>query len=52
MRIAYRKALEKVLREHPDEVAILKINQEVYDAVQEVVEEKLLHYNSTGKAVV
>jgi fructose-bisphosphate aldolase, class II len=52
MRIAYRATLEKVLREHPDEVAILKINSEVYDAVEAVVEEKLLHYNSTGKAVV
>lgn len=50
MRIAYRQALEKVLKEHPDEVAILKINQEVYDAVQAVVEEKLQHYNSIGKA--
>lgn len=52
MRIAYRQTLEKVLREHPDEVAIIKINQEVYDAVQAVVEEKLSHYNSIGKAVV
>lgn len=52
MRIAYRAALEKVLREHPDEVAIIKINGEVYDAVQSVVEEKLLHYNSIGKALV
>lgn len=52
MRVAYRQTLEKVLREHPDEVAILKINQEVYDAVQAVVEEKLSYYNSAGKAVV
>lgn len=51
MRIAYREALEKVLREHPDEVAILKINQEVYDAVQAVVEEKITHFNSMGKAL-
>ena len=52
MRIAYRQTLEKVLREHPEEVAILKINQEVYDAVQAVVEEKLGYYNSAGKAIV
>lgn len=52
MRIAYRQTLEKVLREHPDEVAILKINQEVYDAVQAVVEEKLSFYNSAGKAFI
>lgn len=51
MRIAYRSALEKILREHPDEVAILKINQEVYDAVQAVVEEKLAYFNSIGMAV-
>ena len=50
MRIAYRSTLEKVLRENPDEVAILKINQEVYDAVQAVVEEKIIHFNSIGKA--
>lgn len=52
MRIAYRQTLEKVLREHPDEVAIIKINGEVYDAVQAVVEEKLAHYNSIGRAQV
>ncbi|MCA9347580.1 class II fructose-bisphosphate aldolase [Candidatus Saccharibacteria bacterium] len=52
MRIAYRAALEKILREHPDEVALIKINQEVYDAVQAVVEEKLTHYNSIGKALI
>ncbi len=52
MRIAYRKTLEKVLDENPDEVAIIKINQEVYDAVQAVVEEKLAYYNSAGKALL
>ena len=50
IRIAYRKTLEKVLREHPEEVAIMKINQEVYDAVQAVVESKLHMFNSIGKA--
>ncbi|MEK7471911.1 MAG: class II fructose-bisphosphate aldolase [Patescibacteria group bacterium] len=52
IRIAYRKTLEKVLREHPEEVAIMKINQEVYDAVQSVVESKLHMFNSAGKAQV
>lgn len=52
LRIAYRKTLEKVLKDNPDEVAIIKINGAVYDAVQAVVEEKLTHYNSIGKAVV
>lgn len=50
IRIAYRKTLEKVLREHPEEVAIMKINQEVYDAVQAVVESKLHMFASVGKA--
>lgn len=50
IRIAYRKTLEKVLRENPEEVAIMKINQEVYDAVQAVVESKLHMFNSTGRA--
>lgn len=52
MRFAYREALEKVLRENPNEYAILKINQEVYDAVQQVVEEKLHMFGSPGKALV
>lgn len=50
IRIAYRKTLEKVLREHPEEVAIMKINQEVYNAVQAVVESKLHMFNSAGRA--
>ncbi len=50
IRIAYRKTLERVLREHPEEVAIMKINQDVYDAVQAVVESKLHMFNSTGRA--
>jgi fructose-bisphosphate aldolase class II len=52
MRVAYRQTLEKILREHPDEVALIKVNAELYDAVQAVVEEKLSYYNSAGKAVV
>ncbi len=51
MRIAYRNTLEKVLKEHPDEFAILKINREVYDAVQKVVESKLRFFGSVGKAL-
>lgn len=50
LRIAYRRTLEKVLREHPEEVAIMKINQDVYDAVQAVVESKLHMFNSAGRA--
>lgn len=51
MRVAYRKTLEKVLRENPDEYSVAKlVNGEVVDAVQAVVEAKLKSFNSAGKA--
>lgn len=50
MRVAFRNTLEKVLREHPDEYAVVKLMPEVYGAVQTVVETKLNSYNSIGKA--
>lgn len=52
MRYAFRTTVEKVLRENPDEFALVKLMDEVKDAVQEVVESKLKHYNATGKAYV
>jgi len=52
MRRAFRDTLEKVLRENPDEYAVVKLMPEVYGAVQAVVESKLQSYNSTGKAQV
>ncbi|PID29321.1 ketose-bisphosphate aldolase [Candidatus Saccharibacteria bacterium] len=52
MRYAFRKTLEKVLHEHPDEYAVVKLMPEVYDAVQVVVEEKIMAFGSAGKAVV
>lgn len=51
MRKAFRDTLEKVLREHPDEYAVVKLMPEVYAAVQQVVETKLQNYNSIGKAI-
>lgn len=51
MRYAFRKTLEKVLAEHPDEYAIVKLMPEVYEAVQVVVEEKINAFGSAGKAV-
>lgn len=51
MRKAFRDTLEKVLREHPDEYAVVKLMPEVYAAVQRVVETKLQNYNSIGKAI-
>lgn len=52
MRYVFRKTTEKVLAEHPEEFALVKLMDEVKDAVQEVVEEKLQAFNSIGKAVV
>lgn len=53
MRYAYRTTLEKVLAEHPDEYATAKlIGKDVVDAVQAVVESKLVDFNSAGKAMV
>jgi fructose-bisphosphate aldolase class II len=52
MRFVFRKTLEKVLAEHPDEYAIVKLMPEVYGAVQEVVEEKIKAFGSAQKAVV
>ncbi len=52
MRFVFRKTLEKVLAEHPNEYAVVKLMPEVYGAVQAVVEEKIGAFGSTGKAVV
>lgn len=51
MRVAFRDTLEKVLRENPDEYAVVKLMPEVYEAVQKVVEEKIDAFGSTDKAV-
>lgn len=52
MRFAFRKTLEKVLADHPDEYAIVKLMPEVYGAVQAVVEEKIKAFGSAQKAVM
>lgn len=51
LRYAFRKSLEKVLAENPDEFAVFKLMPSVYDAVQSVVEEKIQAFGSVGKAV-
>ena len=51
MRYVFRKTLEKVLADHPDEYAIVKLMPEVYEAVQAVVEEKIHAFGSAGKAI-
>ena len=52
MRFAFRKTLEKVLSEHPDEFAVIKLMPEVIAAVQAVVEDKIQAFGSAGKAQV
>lgn len=53
MRIAYRVALEKALREEPHEYSVAKlIEKYVVPAVQVVVEEKIDCFNSAGRAIV
>lgn len=52
MRVAYRNTLVKVLKDNPTEFAVVKLMDQVIDAVQAVVEEKLDMFNSVGKAMV
>jgi fructose-bisphosphate aldolase, class II len=51
MRYAFRKTLEKVLAENPDEYAVVKLMPQVYGEVQKVVEEKIAAFGCAGKAV-
>ena len=51
MRVVFRDTLVKVLEENPDEYAVVKLMPEVYEAVQKVVEEKIIAFGSAGKAV-
>jgi fructose-bisphosphate aldolase class II len=50
MRIAYRDTLEKVLNENKSEYAVVKLMDQVIEAVQKVVEKKIDDFNSSGKA--
>lgn len=52
MRFVFRKTLEKVLAENPDEYAVVKLMPTVYEAVRVVVEEKILAFGSRDKAVL
>lgn len=51
MRYAFRTTLEKVLADNPKEYAVVKLMPQVYEAVQNVVEEKISAFGSAGKAV-
>ncbi len=49
MRKAYRNTLEKVLSENETEYAVVKLMDEVIDAIQQVVESKIGMFGSEGK---
>ncbi len=50
LRYAYRTTLERQLRDHPEEYAIVRLIGPVIRAVQDVVEEHIDLYGSAGKA--
>lgn len=49
MRIAFRSTLEKVLKENPEQFAVMKLMDEVIQAVQAVVEDKIDMFGSSNK---
>lgn len=52
MRVAYREGLERILKDNPEQYAVVKIMEPVRQAVQAVVEEKIDALGSAGKAVL
>lgn len=52
LRYTFRVTLDKVLKDNPNEYAVVKLMPRVYDAVQAVVEEKISAFGSAGKAVL
>jgi len=51
VRVAHRRALEKALKENPDEYSVMKLMKGVEQATQAVIEEKIHAFGSTGKAI-
>lgn len=52
MRVAFRNTLEQVLRDNPDEFAVIKLMDDVIAAVQAVVESKIDSFGSAGRQLV
>lgn len=52
LRYVFRKTLEKVLADNPNEYAVVKLMPTVYEAVQQIVEEKIAMFGSADRAVV
>lgn len=50
MRVAYRRTLEQILENNKTEFAVVKLMDEVIDAVQGVVESKIDMFNASGKS--
>jgi len=51
LRIVFRKTLEKVLVENPNEYAVVKLMPEVYKEVGKVVEAKIQCFGSSNRAI-
>lgn len=49
LKITFRSALETILRQNPEEIAVAKLMDEVISSVQNVVEEKIDTFGSTEK---
>lgn len=52
LRVAFRTTLEQELKENPDQFAVMKLMEDVKNAMQMVVEEKIGAFGSAGKAVL
>ncbi len=52
VRVIYRSALERSLKEHPDEVASYKYEKSVRDAVKEEVAHIITVFGASGRAVL
>lgn len=50
LRYAFRTTLEKQLKDNPDQYAVIKLMTPVYEALQQVVENKIDVFGSAGKA--
>lgn len=51
VRVAHRRALEKALKDNPDEFSVMKLMDDVNKATQKVIEEKIIAFGSDGKAL-
>ncbi len=50
MRVAFRRALEKSLKDSPQEISAMRLMDDAISSVQAVVEEKIDVFGSAGKA--